>query len=240
MVKHIKINKMDRQDLILKTVPIATDSYAPVPNKELLNVIDEELYKRGLYVKSERFITDRGGNKVIGYFDIEHPDSNEIGMRLAFRNSYDKSMSAAFVAGNNVWICSNGCISGELQFVRRHTGTVLTELKAVVVKSADMLEDRFAKFVFQSERMKSIEINKLEASQLYGRLFMYDKLLTVTQMAQIQRELEKPTFEVFQADNLWSIYNHGTYALKDAHPNSYIDSHIKYHSKFEELYAINQ
>lgn len=93
-----------RQNLILKTVPPKTDSYSPVPNKEVFDVIDEELYKRGLLVKNESFITDRNCNKLIGYFDIEHPDSKEIGMRLAFRNSYDKSMSAAFVAGNNVWI----------------------------------------------------------------------------------------------------------------------------------------
>ena len=230
---------MNRQNLILKRVPVETDTYSPVPNKEIFDTVDEQLYKRGLIISSENFITDLRGNKVIGYFDIMHPCSDEIGMRLAFRNSYDKSMTAAFVAGNNVWICENGMVSGELQFVRKHTGTVLSELKSAVVNSIEKLEERFAKATFQAEKMKSIEISKLEASKFYGQLFMYDKVLTISQLAIIQRELEKPSFKEFEAENLWSIYNHGTFALKNSHPLNYIDSHVRYHTQFERSYAIN-
>lgn len=227
-----------REVLILKTVPQRTDTYAPIANRVFLDVIDEELYKRGMVIRHESFNTDRSLDKVIGYFDIKHKDSEEIGMRLAFRNSYDKSMSAAVVSGNNVWICGNGCISGEYGFIRKHTGTALTEVKESVVKSIETLEDKFAKMLFQIERMKAIEVSKLEASELYGRLFMYDRLLNTNQMSIIKAELEDSSFESFKEDNLWSMYNHATYALKETHPSHYIDRHIGFHTKIEEIYSL--
>ncbi len=235
---NFKLKMKTRKDLILKTVPIETDSYSPVPNKIIFDTVDEQLYKRGLVISNENFITDRALNKVIGCFDIKHPDSSEIGMRLAFRNSYDKSMTAAFVAGNNVWVCQNGCISGEMKFVRKHTGNVLNELKEAVVNSIERLEERFAKIIYQSEKMKSIEVSPIEASELYGKLFFYDKVITLTQLGIIQRELENSTFKDFNDNSLWSIYNHGTFALKESHPLDYIDSHIKYHTIFEKTYNL--
>ena len=66
-----------------------------------------------------------------------------MGTRFAFRNSYDKSMSVATVAGANVWICENGLVKGDMQFIRKHTGSVVKELNSIIIKTIEQLEAEF-------------------------------------------------------------------------------------------------
>ena len=85
-------------------VPARTDSYSPVSHKNIIEATYEQLDKHNLVVNNEFFNIDKEGRKLIGGLDIIHPDAPYLGMRLAFRNSYDKSMSVAFAAGSVVWI----------------------------------------------------------------------------------------------------------------------------------------
>ena len=85
-------------------LPEKTESYSPVSHKNILDATYEQLDRHDLRVISEGFNSNRAGTEVIGYLDINHPALETLGMRLAFRNSYDKSMSVAFAAGSVVWI----------------------------------------------------------------------------------------------------------------------------------------
>ena len=85
-------------------VPARTDSYTPVSHANIIEATYEQLDKHNLVATNEFFNSSSDGRKVLGGLDIIHPDTPNLGMRLAFRNSYDKSMSVAFVAGANVWI----------------------------------------------------------------------------------------------------------------------------------------
>ena len=85
-------------------LPIKTDSYSPVSHKNIIEATYEQLDKHNLVVNNEFFNIDKEGRKLIGGLDIIHPDVPHLGMRLALRNSYDKSMSVAFAAGAVAWI----------------------------------------------------------------------------------------------------------------------------------------
>ena len=74
--------------------------------------------------------------------DITHPQVPHLGMRLAFRNSYDKSMSVAFAAGAVAWVCSNGMISGDVQYVKTY-GSVAEEINTKIVTTIEQLDDHF-------------------------------------------------------------------------------------------------
>ena len=141
-------------------VPARTDSYSPVSHRNILEATYEQLDRHSLVVTNEFFNSDRDGRKVIGGLDIIHPDADFLGMRLAFRNSYDKSMSVAFVAGSQVWICSNGAISGEIQYVRKHTGGVVQELNQKIITTVEQLDDHFQKMLRHSEQLHNIEMTK--------------------------------------------------------------------------------
>jgi len=228
---------MERKELYLVPVPKATDSYAPVSHRDIVESVYEQLDKHNLKVANEYYKGGREGNQVIGYMDIKR-DNNNLGMRIAFRNSYDKSMSVAFVAGSMVWICSNGMISGEMQFLRKHTGGVVKELNAKIVNTINQLDDHFNKMVEHSELMKQVHVDTRMSAELAGRLFIEEGILNTTQLNILKKEILEPSFDEFKGEDLWSFYNNTTYALKNSHPINYIDNHIQLHEFVEIEYGL--
>lgn len=229
---------MTKLELLQVPVPIATDTYSPVSHRNIIDAVGEQLYKRNMQIHGEKYNSSADGKKVIGYYDIIYDNNPEMGMRLAFRNSYDKSMSVAFVAGNVVWICENGAISGELQYVRKHTGSVVNELNVKIIDTINQLEDHFIKIKAHSQQMKQIELTKVKAAEMYGRMFMIDDIITPTQLNIVKRELDNSKFEEFKEETLWSAYNHVTYALKESHPLNYIDQHVNLHKFVEQEFQL--
>ena len=229
---------MDKLDLYNVRIPASTDSYSAISHQNIIDAVYEQLDKRNLQVVNEKYNVAANGDKVIGYFDLNYMGNSEMGMRLAFRNSYDKSMSVAFVAGTQVWICENGCISGEIQFLRKHTGSVLGELHNKIITTIEQLEDHFIRTESHSIQMKSIELPKIKAAELYGRMFMVEDIISPTQLSIVKKELNEPTHKVFEEETLWSAYNHVTFALKEAHPLNYINQHVNLHKFVEAEYQL--
>ena len=220
---------MNKQELYLIPVPRATSSYAPVSHRNVIEAVYEQLDRHNLRAENETFNTARYGQQLIGYMDIKHTDSNTLGMRLAFRNSYDKSMSVAFTSGAVVWICGNGCVAGELQLIRKHTGNVMQEMNEKIVDSINQLDDHFQRILKYSEEMMQRGLQLSQASRVLGEMFVQEDLILPTQMSIVKRELLKPTFKDFEDESLWSFYNHVTYSYRDSHPSTYLQQHKNFH-----------
>lgn len=229
---------MDKLDLYNVRIPASTDSYSAVSHQNIIEAVYEQLDKRNLQVVNEKYNVAANGDKVIGYYDINFNNDSEMGTRFAFRNSYDKSMSIACVSGNSVWICENGAVRGDMKFVRKHTGTVLSELRDTIVKTIESMEEEFLHIQRHSIQMKSIELPKIKAAELYGRMFMVEDIISPTQLSIVKKELNEPTHKVFEEETLWSAYNHVTFALKEAHPLNYINQHVNLHKFVEAEYQL--
>jgi len=228
---------MNKEELYQVPIPIATDSYSPVSHQNIIETVEEQLDKVNLSIEKSTFNTGREGKQLIGYMDIKSSFS-ELGMRIAFRNSYDKTMSVAFTAGSVVWICGNGMISGEIQYMRKHTGSVVSELNSKIVSTIQQLDDHFTLMRKHSEQMRNIQVDKTSAAELCGRMFIEQDLISSTQLGIIKRELSEPSFQDFTNPNLWSLYNHTTYSLKKSHPTHYIQDHINFHKFIEKEYRL--
>ena len=227
-----------RDFLFNVAIPARTESYSPVSHRNILDATYEQLDRHNLRVTSEGFNSNKSGTEVIGYLDINHPDLNTLGMRLAFRNSYDKSMSVAFAAGSVVWICENGCVSGEIQYIRKHTGGVVQELNEKIITTINQLGEHFDKVVRHSQQLHNIEMSKEQYAELIGRLYIVDKVIIPTQLSVISKEIDTPTFEDFRDMNAWSLYNHVTYSLKTSHPTTYLTQHTEFHSFMEREFNL--
>ena len=219
-------------------IPAKTNSYSPVSHRDILNATYEQLDRHNLIVESEGFNSNRIGTEVIGYLDIKHPGLETMGMRLAFRNSYDKSMSVAFAAGSVVWICSNGMVTGEIQYIRKHTGGVVQELNEKITTTINQLDEHFQKVLVQSEQLHNIAMTKIQYAELIGRLFIIDRVVIPTQLNIISNEIDSPTFEDFVDMNAWSLYNHVTYSLKESHPTTYLQQHTEFHNFMEREFSL--
>ena len=229
---------MTREDLFKVPVPERTESYSPVAHKAVIRRVETQLQKNNLEIYSEDFKVARDGKQVIGLMNIRYNGEKELGMQFAWQNSYDKSKPVAFSAGAHAWICMNGMIVGEIQYVRRHTGTVLEEIAGKIAVTVEQLTKRFANTQILTEKMKNISVSKRTMSELAGRLYIEHEIITATQLSVIKKEIIQPTFEPFKYENLWSFYNHVTFALKEEHPSTYLQTHKKFHGFVETEYGL--
>lgn len=229
---------MSNHNVFLTPVPSATKTYAPVSHREIVNEIEEQLDKRNLSVVERILNGARDGRQVVGRMYIQNQQDPEIGFQIAFKNSYDKSMTVGFAAGNVAWICSNGLISGNIIYMRKHTGSVAKELKDTINQSIDRLDSHYTQVRYFSNATKMIDVDKTAAAELCGRMFIEHDIISATQLSVLKSEIHNPSFDYKEKNNLWAFYNHTTHALKSSHPLSFIDAHVKFHNFIKQEFNI--
>ena len=221
-------------DLTAIEMPEATKSYVPVSHYDLAmnvgsigeRVIDKELH-------SKRFGLARKGQHMFATYTFKN-DEDEVGMSIGFRNSYDKSMSIGVCVGAKVFVCENLMMTGEVTFMRKHTGNILDELNSLIFKVLYNSEDKFVQLQEDKESMKEVPINNQRAWETMGVLFGKG-IINTPQISIMRKEWKNPSHEEFNDDSLWSLYNAGTEALKTCSPTRMMSSHIKLHRELVAL-----
>lgn len=221
-----------REQLLGVPVPLETRTYKPIPHKILFDEVYEKLDKAGLSVLEEDYRVDNSGKKLIAKLKINQGDSEKSFM-IAFRNSYDKSMSVAYAAGVQVIICGNGMVSGEFNMKHKHNGDIVTELDSIINLTINSLEEVYNDFSADILTLKSIELTRRQIAEHAGRLLMLDNVITSTQLGIIHKEFNNSTYPDFEDLTAWSFYNWTTHALKESHSLHMIQNHIGLHEYFK-------
>ena len=218
-------------------LPTATKSYTPVPHSLFLDEIKEELYKNNHTIKHERYLTDKNGQIMTGSYIIENPDT-EINPSIYFTNSYNKMRRAELTSGVMVLVCKNGMIGNltNTAFKRKHSGTVLEDLRANIISTVANIENEFEKLRKNAEEMKQIQLSEKNVATLIGDMYINEGLLQETQLSTLKRELKHT--QNFKGDTLWDLYNNITECLKDNHPLLFDKQHLKLHSYMSDVFSL--
>jgi len=229
-MKSIQI--INGQELFQIPVPAQTRTYSPISHQNIVERIQREANFHGFHPVSAEYHIARDGKQVIGYLDYKG-SNDEFGIRVGFRNSYDKSMSFAFTMGSVVWICGNGMISGEINTKKQHRGQDLFDIiDDKILTGFNLAENVYNKNVEAANMFKKITIDPKQVEYLIGKLFLENKLINSMQLNVLKDQLEfsknfttmwKPNFTV------WDMYNAGTECLKLSHPTTYLHDHINFH-----------
>ena len=224
-------------------LPARTDTYSPVSHAEIVEAVQTNARTNNLSIIRDRMYSNTLGTRVVGFYDVE--DGSDFGnvhglkMMFGYRNSYDKSMSVAFVAGASVWICGNGMISGDLMsFKRKHTGTVAQELNEKIQIGVDRMKSDFGRLNMEVDVMKNYSLTPRQKAEILGVMYFERSLVTPTQLSMIKKELTQS--EHFKEDTAWSLYNNVTESLKRSHPVDIIQDHIKFHSFMKEITGMSE
>lgn len=228
---------MTEQQLFDVAIPEKTESYSPVAHQQIVEEIRNRIDQTGLQIEDARYQVAQEGAQMIGYMDIT-ANSGVFNYRLAFQNSYNKTMPVAFVGGTSVMICSNGIIVGDTKFIRRHTGTVGQELSEKIHEVVEELQQDLIVAENHAEQMKLVQLNPTATAELCGRLLMEHEIITSSQLSIIRQEYKKPTYPELAGDTLWNLYNHTTHALKKTHPYNYLGSHSRLHKFVEKEFVL--
>jgi hypothetical protein len=219
-------------------LPKKTSSYSPVPHKVVIDTVLEGLYKANIKVLSEEYLSGRNGQQAEFHYELAGGDQ-EMRIRLIGHNSYNKSLPLRMAIGGHVIVCRNGMVIGDMgTFKRKHTGTILEDFKQDMGMHIERAGETFDRMRRDRERMKEIEMTKRVTSELMGRLFIEEAIITSTQLNVIKREIENPSFNYGVEGTLWNAYNAVTVSLKDAIPSQNMKQHIQLHEFMQNNYNL--
>jgi hypothetical protein len=228
-MKAIQI--FDQQQLYNVPIPERTDSYCPVPHKSIVERIQEEADKHNLVLTSTLYKGAKEGKQVIGNFNFLG-DNSDFRLQVAFRNSYDKSLSFGLCVGNQVFICENGMLSGEIKLKRVHKGSAVSEIDDKIIKSFEIAYEVYNNNIIAAERLANVEVSNKAIEALVGELFLQHSVLNSMQMNVVKEQLfNSRNFKTIWEPGFsaWDAYNAITEALKISHPTTYLQDHIDTH-----------
>jgi hypothetical protein len=218
-----------REQLDLIKLPDATDSYIPVSHYHLadkLITISADIL-RDYALIGETYAVARQGNQMFAVLKFQREES-DMALSIAFRNSYDRSMSLGIAIGATVFVCDNLAMQGDIVIMRRHTKNVWNELEDLAITTLYKSQRRFDQIVADAETMKHSPIHDEEAFKLMGLLYGLG-IVGPRQLTVVKEEWLRPRHDVFRERSLWSFYNACTESLKTCPPVSVMEKHVKLH-----------
>lgn len=234
------LNAMER--LFNAALPEKTESYTPISHK----VIDEKtrsiLADMGFQLKSTRYNSSADGLLGQCQHNIQYGDDAEMGLMVAWQNSYNKLVSFKYAVGAHVMVCSNGMVAGDLgAYRRKHTGTADQEAFEMIRNYLTNAKSIYEKLIEDREHLKRIDLTPTRMAEIMGKMFIDKEIITSTQINIMKREMYSPTFEYgVPRHNAWALYNYATHAFKEDSPRSWMKRHVDLHNFFNEEFELPQ
>ena len=223
-----------RDQLDLVPVPEQTESYIPVSHYDLAEKIyslSSEILK-DYTILGESYAVSRNGNQLFALLNFKRENA-EMGLSVAFRNSYDKSMSLGIAIGAQVLICDNLALHGEIAVMKKHTKNVWIEFEDIAIANLYRSQRNFDKVVADSQRLKGISLKNDDAYRLMGMLYGHG-VVSPRQLTTLKHEWLHPSHEEFHERNKWAFFNATTEALKSTPPVSIMEKHVRAYREIVE------
>ena len=235
----IKTYSASKMELLEVTVPTQTRTYKPISHEKLIDLSLEGIQRAGFKLDTESYSMAKNGNVANGRFTISDVADSEMQIQIGFQNSYDKSISLKWAMGVQIFICSNGCISGDMgAFKKKHQGEVQIFTPQAIAEYIKTAGDFFLNMQNEREAMKQIGLTKRTCAELIGRMMIEDEFIESTQANIIKRELKSPTYNYNASNSLWELYQFTTFAMKDIHPSLWMENHMNAHRFFTNAAGI--
>lgn len=215
-------------------VPQKTDSYTPIAHATIIKNTANSLQANGFKTKNIRYRSSTDGLIGSGEYHLQYGEDPEMGLMLAWQNSYNKQITFKYAIGAHVFVCANGMVAGDLaSYRRKHTGTADADALEYINQYIKDASKIFTTLIEDREMLKKHELNLRQTSEMMGRMFLFNQIITSTQLNIIKRELDSPTYDYGVGPlNAWAIYNYATHAFKEDNPKSWIKRHTDLHKFF--------
>jgi hypothetical protein len=222
-----------KEMLIGASVPQQTRTYKPVSHEQLIDLTLESIHHSGFELDKEIYTSSSDGQIANGRFTISNVTDRDMQLQIGWQNSYNRQLTLKFAIGAKIFICQNGCVSGDYgAFKKKHVGHVQTFAPAAIIDYIKAAGDAFERMQKERDIMKTIEISPIRRAQLVGEMIIDKEMITPTQMNIISREIKKPTHDYDCENSLWELYQFTTFAMKEEHPALWMDKHIQAHQFF--------
>lgn len=228
-----------KQFLLDTPIPAQTSTYKPITHGQLMDITMESLDKCGFILSKEIYTSSNNGMRANGKYHLKYGNDHDMGLMIAWQNSYDKKLSLKWGVGSHVWICENGLICADMgKFKSKHIGQVQQITPVKLREAICRAGEGFDHMIVQKQKMKEIEVSKRIQAELLGRMFLEDAIITSTQLNIIKREIEDPTYDYGHPGTLWELLNHTTLAQKQMLPEHWMSKSMATHQFYTREFEI--
>jgi len=214
-------------------------SYTVISHKQVIDNTKNLLKNSGFTIRTELYRANMNAQVAQGIYHIYPTQSQddlilgerELGMMFAWTNSYDKSTRFQCAIGAYVMTSNNGVITGDmLNFKRKHTGSAGHDMVVQLSNQIKNAEKHYTRILRDRDTLRTTSLSKREQSELLGRLFADDEIVTSTQASLIKKEMKNPSYNYnCDEDNAWTFYNHVSHSLKMSPPRDWMQDSQNFH-----------
>ena len=217
-----KIKNYGRAHIVGAALPNHADTYTVIKHEDVINLCINELEQAGFNIIGETYRATSQGDIATGVYKVTYGNDPDLGIMLAWTNSYNKQVafnctSGAYVVNSgNLMIGNYGTLN---KFRRKHTGTADEDTENSIKDQITHAKMHFASLAEDKKKMEAIKMSRTEQAELLGILFAKEDLLTPRQATIVKKLMNKPNFFYGGgSDSLWTFYNYVSEALQDTHP----------------------
>ncbi len=217
-------------------LPERTESYTPIAHGIIDLKTKEVLKSMDFKISNTYYRTSSDGLVAQAEYHLEYGNDPEMGLMVAWQNSYNKAVSFKYAVGAHVYVCANGCVAGDLgAYRRKHTGTADYESLEIIKTYLLAAKSIFDRLIKDKEHLKQINLSPRKMAELMGRMYIEKEIITSTQLNIMKREFEQPTHDYgVPVCNAWNLYNITTFAFKQENPKNWMKRHIDLHNFFND------
>lgn len=225
--------RVPKRRLFSTPVPAETRTYKPVSHKKLAKATLEAIHEAGFELGVEEYYSAKDGLVATARYTIKDIRDEDMQLEIGWQNSYDKTLSLKFAIGTRIFICENGCVSGNFgSFARKHMADIQEFAPEEMGKSIREAAKVFDIMCSDKDRMKATIVGTERQTEMVGKLFFVNDAIGSTQLNIINSELRKPTHDYKAPNSIWEIYQYTTFAMKELHPRLWMEAHIDVHKFF--------
>ena len=214
-------------------IPEQTLTYKPILHGDLIDLTRQGIREAGFTIERESYSMAADGKIANGRYTIADIRDEEMQIQIAWQNSYNKQITLKWAIGIHVFICGNGCVSGDMgSFKRKHTGDIQELTPKWISEYISTASGVFAEMQIIREQMKLVYVGLDTSAEILGKLFFVEDVLYSTQMNILKKELKNATHNYGAPESLWELYNFVTFSLSSIHPSEWMESHEKVHKYF--------
>jgi len=210
----------------------AGQQWQGVHHGELAQAIVMQLEEREISIVSENWhVAGKDDARLTGSLNLEIPGLTPpegMAYSLGVHHGNDTCHALKFAAGTQIFICSNGMVTGDFTLRRLHTSGF--NLLSVVEEGLGNFMDEIpaiAPFIDTLKTRRFTEDTSNHILMEAGR----QHLLPWSRIGMVDKEYHKPRFTGFEPGTAWGLYNAFTYTVQKSPAQEQISSM----SRFRDL-----
>ena len=202
----------------------------------LVNAIEAAIARKGWIVSNSAFSLSKDKADLVGAFDLTIPGLDApdgVGFALGFMTSNAMRRSLRLYVGSRIFVCNNGCVTGELILRHKHTNHFRIEnnIDHAMSLYRNRIED--TRDMIDGWKKSGLELNMSNSILMAaGRR----GIMPFSRIGQVDSEYWKPSYAEHNEKTSWGLLNAFTHIVKKSPTHMQMDQM----NRFRELLPCTQ